>query len=283
MTPDSPDVEQLDRENLDRLVMVGGDLAYLVGLPQDRLLTHTEVRLAASVLRRLLVEGELLKVWKLMNSAEAAEPTFDVPDLDEQLGKIPDSWVRFGWAGGARPPGASHRGFILLRVPSTEWRGHSSPVEFIKARGLDLNVERRPMRIGEWLNSTSAAIGTEDEGLHRINRRAMLKYIANGRGGVHFDPQRRFAKGRGKKAAQKQAQLLGHGLLRVGHLSGPEFEICSMIEPLTGTSSVREIIDEAEARAPEDFAGDPAELKFWSGLQEADGTGWATGRVGESS
>lgn len=33
--------------HLERLVVVGGDLAYLIDLPRDRLLTHTEVRLCA--------------------------------------------------------------------------------------------------------------------------------------------------------------------------------------------------------------------------------------------
>jgi hypothetical protein len=35
--------------------VVGGDLEFLMSLPRDRLLTHTEIRLAAGVPRRLFV------------------------------------------------------------------------------------------------------------------------------------------------------------------------------------------------------------------------------------
>jgi hypothetical protein len=43
---------QLAGPDLERLVVVGSDLEFLLSLPRDRLLTHTEVRLSAAVLRR---------------------------------------------------------------------------------------------------------------------------------------------------------------------------------------------------------------------------------------
>jgi hypothetical protein len=48
---------RLGGSDLERLVVVGDDLAFLAALPRDRLPTHTEVRLAAGVMRRLLVDG----------------------------------------------------------------------------------------------------------------------------------------------------------------------------------------------------------------------------------
>jgi hypothetical protein len=48
---------ELAGSDLERLVVVGSDLEYLIALPRDRLLTHTEVRLCAGVLRRLLIEA----------------------------------------------------------------------------------------------------------------------------------------------------------------------------------------------------------------------------------
>jgi hypothetical protein len=49
---------ELAGTDLERLVVVGGDLEYLMDLPCDRLLSHTEVRLVAGILRRLLVDGQ---------------------------------------------------------------------------------------------------------------------------------------------------------------------------------------------------------------------------------
>ena len=43
--------------HLDRLVLVAEDIEYLAAFPKDRLSTHIEVRLAAGVLRRLVLDN----------------------------------------------------------------------------------------------------------------------------------------------------------------------------------------------------------------------------------
>jgi hypothetical protein len=135
--------------------------------------------------------------------------------------------------------------------------------------------------VDQWLKSTSVAIQTNELGLVRISRAGVLKYVANKSGGVHFDPTRRLElgpKGRGRKRSRRdiEAHLLDHGLLRVGHLSGPEFEVASLVHSIASSDWAPEIIRASQEAAPEDFGGDPREMKFWTGLQEADGTGWAT-------
>ncbi|MEI6137425.1 MAG: hypothetical protein WCQ48_08475 [Chloroflexota bacterium] len=113
----------------------------------------------------------------------------------------------------------------------------------------------------------------------------MLHYIANRKGGVHFDPSRGIPPNSNKrKAAQEVANLLlDHGLLRGGHLSGPEFEVLSMAQALTDTEWCAELIRVAQEIAPAEFGGDPYELKFWTGQKEADGTPWATSRFTSQS
>jgi hypothetical protein len=110
-------------------------------------------------------------------------------------------------------------------------------------------------------------------------RRPALKYIANRKGGVHFDPKRDLTlKNVKKHRAEVEHHLLDHGLLRVGHLSGPEYEVVSMAQAVASSDWAQQFIEVARSAAPEEFGGDPHELKFWTGLEEADGTGWATSR-----
>jgi hypothetical protein len=70
---------------------------------------------------------------------------------------------------------------------------------------------------------------------------------------------------------------LDHGLLRVGHLSGPEYEVASMVQAVA-SSQRQQPIEIARNAAPKGFFGDPGEPKYWTGLPEADGTGWASSR-----
>ncbi len=80
------------------------------------------------------------------------------------------------------------------------------------------------------------------------------------------------------RRAEVEHHLLDHGLLRVGHLSGPEYEVVSMAQAVALSDWAQQFIEIAKDKAPEEFGGDPQELKYWTGMREADGTGWATSR-----
>jgi hypothetical protein len=276
---------ELAGSDLERLVVVGSDLEYLIGLPRDRLLTHTEVRLCAGVLRRLLIEGQLKQLWHTIGASTLGPPTVEATEIDTALGEWPTGWIRYAWAGGASAKGAHHTGVILTAVPKHEHERYGSPEAFFKAhplfaeQKLPLKGERRRMTIDQWQRSTSVAIQTNEIGLVRISRAAVLTYVANRKGGVHFDPNRDLTlKKKGRKRREIESHLLDHGLLRVGHLSGPEFEVASMVQAIASSDWATEIVRVALESAPEDFRGDPNELKFWTGMKEADGTGWATSR-----
>ena len=142
---------------------------------------------------------------------------------------------------------------------------------------LPMRGQPRTATLEQFLASTSVAVQTIELGLVRMSRRTVLQYIANRRGGVHFDPRRDLTL-RNAKKRRKEAEyhLLDHGLVRVGHLRGPEFEVMSMVGSISETDWSAEIVRVAERLAPDDFNGDPTELKFWTGMSEADGTCWAT-------
>jgi hypothetical protein len=268
---------ELSGAELERVVVIGGDLEYLSELPRDRLPSHTEVRLAAGVLRRLLIDDELRRVWRSLNAPPGVEPTVEATDIDTSLSKWNQKWIRYAWAGGAAAAGAHHRGVIFAVIPKAEYEPYGTPQAFLKAHPLPLTGERRRMSVKAWLRSTSVAIQTNEMGLVAISRASVLKYVANRKGGVHFDPNRTLdLKSKRKVRRAVEAQLLDHGLLRVGHLKGPEFEVASLAHAIAESDWAAEFVRVAQEVAPEDFRGDPQEMKFWTGLREADGTGWAT-------
>jgi hypothetical protein len=54
-----------------------------------------------------------------------------------------------------------------------------------------------------------------------------------------------------------------------------------MIRAIADSAWAADLTKSAMQSAVEQFHGDPAELRFWTGLQEEDGSGWATMRFGD--
>lgn len=271
---------QVSGSDLERLIVVGGDLEYLQNLPKDRLLTHAEIRLAAGVLRRLLVDGELRAVWRIIGAHDVTKLAVSATEIDTALAAWPIGWIQYAWAGGASASGAHHAGVVFGAIPKEEHERYGSIEEFFRLNPLPTHGGVRKMVLDDWLRSTSVAINTNEIGLVKVSRRAVLTYIANRRGGVHFDSRRNIGKlNPRKRRRENESSLLDHGLLRVGHLSGPEFEVQSMVQVLATSDHTQELVRIAHSAAPEDFYGNPNELKLWTGVQQADGTGWATWRL----
>ena len=282
MTDQSFEVQfNLSGADLERLIVVGSDLEFLRDLSRDHLPSHTEVRLAAGVLRRLLVDGLLAAVWRPICKTARVQPTVEVTEIDSVLSKWPVKWLRYGWAGGATSTLAHHNGTIVAAIPEGDQVKYGSMDEFVAANPLPTTGEKRTMTVKDWLASTSVAIRTNEVGIVRISRRSVLKYIANRKGGVHFDPKRDLtAEDAKRRRAEIEHHLLDHGLVRVGHLSGSEYEVVSMAQAVASSDWAQQLIETARGAAPEDFHGDPHELKIWTGMREADGTGWATWHFG---
>ena len=267
---------------LEQLVVVCDDVACLRDLPRDRLPSHTEVRIAASILRRLLIDngGELFKIWRSIDRDGVAPLTVEATDLGAFLKAWPSEWIWYAWAGGAQFPGAHHAGFVMYRVPKEVHEPYGSPEKFISERGMPGEPKRIRFSLSGLLESPGAAIQT-DAGLHVIGRKRIIDYIANRKGGVHFDASRNLSvRGITNRRRNAEYHLLDHGLLRVGHLSGPEYEVVSIAQALVGEEWADELIRIGSENAPSEFRGDPAEMRVWTGMKEADGTPWATWTYG---
>jgi hypothetical protein len=170
-----------------------------------------------------------MRLWRTLGAPRDVQLAVRALDLDTPLSEYAPGRVFFAWAGGAPAAGAHHRGFLLAVVPAAEHTRYESPEAYFAAHPPQIDVQERVFTIDRWMRSTSVAIHTQGQGLVRISRRSVLKYIANAKGGVHFDPTRRLDVRSGKKNRQAaERHLLDHGLLRVGHLSGPEYEVASM-------------------------------------------------------
>jgi hypothetical protein len=223
------------------------------------------------------VDGQLSAAWKSIGAAAHTRPMVEAIEIDTALSQWPNSWVRYAWAGGAGSSGAHHTGFVVAAIPQEEHEKYESVESFAAANPLPFSGEARRMTVEDWQKSTSVAIQTTNIGLVYISRASVLKYIANRKGGVHFDPKRDFDSKVPRKNRQAiENYLLDHGLVRVGHLSGPEFEVSSMVHSVARSDWAIRLVQIAEDVAPTDLHGDPNELKFWSYEQQPDGTGWAT-------
>jgi len=271
---------ELSGADQKRLVLLGDDLDFLAGLPSDRLLTHSEVRTCATILRRLLLDhgnGQLGIVLRQMLPPKGFDPGIEATFIDPVLNRVDPAWVKFAWAGGAPGSAAHHLGMILYRIPEAVWKPHGSLVAFQEAADLPGGPSpKRLLTLKDWLASTSVAIGTE-QGLVPISRREVLEYIANKGGGVHFDPTRKLeptitatSKRQRKHLKEMKFQLLDYAFIWVGHLSGPEYEIASMAHAIGDSGWAAQISKAARESAPNAFNGDPKELRFW------DGSDWVT-------
>lgn len=116
-------------ETAEVLRLVRDDLVFLRSLNYGRP-SRTEVRVASSILRRLLHEGMYLGAWKLADLE--GEPRVSAVDLQAVLAGIESRYVHYAYAGGAKTEGAHHSGHVLLVVPRAE----------VEAEGQDAVLHR---------------------------------------------------------------------------------------------------------------------------------------------
>lgn len=269
----TPLTVELTQAELERLIVVAGDLEFLRSLAADDLPSRTHTRLAAGVMRRLLIDGQLSTVVRKMSGVPLTSLTVSATDIDQSIDAWGNpKWIRFAWAGGAVSTQVDHYGFVFAVVPEEDRPAGMSPDQFVEQLGLPVSAERREMTVPEWLASTSVAIQSTVDGLLRASRRELLKYVANRKGGVHIDMRPSSARPNPRRI-DKLGDFLDLGLMRVGQLSGPEFEIASMAHALATTPWAGKLIDAVRERVPEAFDARPRTLKIFTGM---DDDGWTT-------
>jgi len=131
------------------------------------------------VLRRLLVEQDLLKAWRKVGFGD--EPMIEAPTLKEHLKTCPLQDVRFATAGGASYRGIQIAALFLRRRAAT-------PEQIRRGSALGPYVFKLH-RFQEFIESPCMiAKGTA------VTRRDLIRYVANKLGGAHTDKRRDTAR-----------------------------------------------------------------------------------------
>jgi hypothetical protein len=153
---------------------VKSDLRYLRGeWNQD--VDDDTLRRSSTVLRRLLVDNELQRAWKM--SGAPKQPIVKALDINDAIGDVPLEKIELAAAGGAHYKGARMAGIVMGPFVLTE--------EQAKQRGS----RREPVFTPMALNVFMAAPAIVAKSL-LIPRHHVIKYVANKLGGAHYDADR---------------------------------------------------------------------------------------------
>lgn len=245
-------IELTQGEVHDFLRTVKDDLLLLRRLDFKRPL-RSEVRVASSILRRLLYELMLLNAWRLCSLPD--EPRFNAVDLDSMLASVDAKYIHYGYAGGATTDGAQHKGHVLLEIPKAE----------IDAEGQDAVIQRIAAKMGTpdmraFTLSEFCASSCVASGAARVPRVAMVRYVANKLGGVHWDKRR----SEWTDPVGSRQRLLDEAHLIVGRLPAPLYETLSIAQAVAESGDTMRLIEAIDTLAPEE-EGAINVLKFREG------------------
>lgn len=223
----------------DFLLTVKGDLEFLRQLDLSNP-TTTLVRIAASIMRRLLGDGMYEAAWHFVDREK--EPCVAAIDLLEMIGGIEPKYIEYAYAGGARTSGAQHRGHVLLRIPKEEIEAEGEDVINKRIHSNIRVGERRNFRLQEFCQSASVVSGRSE-----VSRLGIIQYVANKLGGVHWDNKRSAW----VDPVGERHRLLDEQHLIVGKITAPHFELVSIADDLRTSSDAEELIDRISGIVPE--------------------------------
>jgi hypothetical protein len=159
----------------DSLIAVAEDLEYLSHWGSD--ISNAEIRRGTAVLRRLLAEDAYGAAWRAIG--EIKQPTLLAVDLSLMLGQN-SSQVVYALAGGALFRGVQ---MACMMVNKGGKPIGNEPPKPIRENGYPFE---RMFTLSEYLSSSSGVVDSR-----HFNRREVIKYLANVKGGVHLSPQQR--------------------------------------------------------------------------------------------
>jgi len=140
----------------------------------DQDVSDESLRRSSPVLRRFLVEGQLLKAWH--NAGLSGQPEVLAPTLNKRLTVSSLNAVRFAAAGGA-----DYKGMIVALVFESDEALTQAQIKKIS----ELGPPESKQTLTEFANSACMIVeGTP------INRLELIKYVANKLGGAHYDSKR---------------------------------------------------------------------------------------------
>lgn len=161
----------------ERVENTVSDLVYLQDTYQPAVSQH-DLRRGSAIIRRLLVDGELQRTWK--EAGFQREPQIEAPSLIDILYGGSLAAVEFAAAGGATVNGMYIAGIVVSRHalwgPGKVGANSNTPPSVV--HGLKRFSEAPVIFAHQTF----------------VTRHQIIKYIANKRGGVHYDTQRGNAK-----------------------------------------------------------------------------------------
>ncbi len=163
--------------------IVAEDLKFLQD-DWDEEISDASLRISSVILRKLLVENEYGKAWRTKIIGFNKQPSITAVDSDAyMIGKnqeFPIEKIAIAVMGGATYKGTIIQGFRYKNYAETP---ENVAKEYERTKYL-MNNPREYM-LNDFLNSTSCIVYGQ-----KINRREIIQYVTNKKGGVHIDFQR---------------------------------------------------------------------------------------------
>jgi hypothetical protein len=199
----------------------------------------TMVRVASSILRRLLHDGLYGAAWTVADLS--GEPKVVATDLESALAPIPRRYISYAYAGGAGTDGAKHDGLILLVVPKAEAESEGYAAAAERIGNLMGPLGEREYALSDYVRSASAVAGNSS-----IGRLEIIRYVANKLGGVHWDNSRSTW----TDPLGSRYLFLDEQHMYVGNLAAPHYEILSIAQAITSSPDTRVFVETVDRIAP---------------------------------
>lgn len=217
----------MNEVNLERIRNVAEDLDYLRH-EWDEEVEDGSLRRSSTVLRRLLVEGELHKAWRDLGLAK--QPVVSAPSLEVWLRGMPYNRIVFATVGGAKYRGVEVFGtFEVQGDLPVAWHQRLSQSE-----------PERPMSLKHFVESPCIVIRGQ-----LVTRRDVIKYVSNKLGGAHAIDTKR-----NPTSKQDKKYILLDSARNVYTIADKEaiyFELLSVGQCLVRAPDILRLIDQVHA------------------------------------
>ena len=154
------------------ILLVADDLKYLSGLSDQ--VSDGEIRRGSAVVRRLLVEDVYGHAWRAIGKQK--QPKLIATDISTLVTHQQSNKIVFALAAGVNFRGVQIAS-MCMNEGDKSFLGNEAPI--IRSNGYP---GEREFTLVEFLSSPSGMVGSKV-----FNRREVIKYIANIRGGVHLN------------------------------------------------------------------------------------------------
>ena len=210
------------------ITIVAEDLNYLTNKwTQD--IDDPSLRRASPVLRSLLIESQLMKVANMLNE----EISVMAPLISKYEDELEDASIVFYQSGGAK--------FKGMEIQFVKRNNRAMSPEEIKTnyeKQKNLIGQNYPVKLTKFMKQISFLINGV-----KINREEVIKYIANKRGGAHYDGSRKTDKVGSKGDLEKKFKLLDdiHRSTIVADKNSVYYELLSIGQRLINSPDVKRI------------------------------------------